>query len=1083
MTDLNPFTMRLSHAAYISAAFLLALTFFVPHCGYGQIKKAERLMKEGRPDVAAKILKRDFYGKNSNPESGFLLAKCHYSLHEYDAAREVMERIQDELEGFPEKTRFYIDVMVAAEDFGEAYLAAVRLITEDESDPRSYIWFNKVADLAAWDTVETGSELTSIRGLNTPYNEYAPYCNDDESLWFVTDINSMQAIFPASYSGQNIHLLYKTEYDTLKREVKRPSMLVKNRKYYDHDGPLSRWPGTDFHAVTMRDIDAPVETSKTGIFFIDLKKGEDPIPFRFNQSYNTGHPAFNADGTRMYFSSDRPGGSGGMDIWYCDREEGQWTIPKNLGPAVNTSGNEVFPFYREGRLFFSSDRRDMGYGGLDLYYASEMLNFKHVTNLRSPINSPRDDFSLNLCDYNSGFIASNRDRGAGGDDIYRLIFYPERIVHKDRSARFAGRRVAEGTKVTISDGRGQKVKETFVDPAGIFSLSGLTSAETYTLEVEGMETRGMKVEVLNDGDQVADVYEASFDGVLRVELLPPEDYTLGRMDDEDDSAMAFDLSGQVREDEGQSDFSGASVILKSGDATVSKVRTDEDGRFSFNKLSYSREYTIMTEGVTGAHQVDIFGNTGAPVQTIQPVGENAFLYTRAYPAADWMMAAPVTTAEVNAALLTANSADLGEGLFKAEGDKGGQKAVPDSDGFLLLKNVRTMEAYELTFGAGSLRPEDRLLLLDARGDTTQSVRPADDKTFRFEYMLPENYGAPEPAGVPETAEAEPEFSLFRGLITDYNLGANRAMVLTDQGESRRDTLFVRENGNLVLREITEEKTYSLRLAEGTVPAASELRILDTDGNLMTTGSRDGDDGFVFSLAAAEEAAKDETAGPQLMSLAGKAGGTASENAPRMRVYDAERNLLTEGYAAKDGTFQFSEIPEGEVFYLEFPEEIPEIVLVAVPERDGSVEGVREAERLFRADLQAPLADAAVAEDKEERREFTVPQIYYRFNSYYLLEESRRSLDMLTRYMVQNPEVRIEIRAYTDSRGPADYNLLLSKRRADAVKEYLTKKGVSEGRMKTKGLGETNLVNSCTDGTECSEEEHAANRRTTFVILD
>lgn len=1060
------------------AALVLSLGLFVPQAGFGQGKKAERLMAEGRPDAAAKILRRNFFGKKPDPQSGYLLAQCHYRLHEYGEAREVMELIQSELEGSPEKTRFYIDVLVADEEFGEAYLTAIRLITEDESDPRSYLWFNKVSDLAAWDTVDTGSDLTDILGLNTPYNEYAPLAAEDGSLWFVTDINSMQAIFPASYSGQNIHLLYKTKYDTLKGEVKRPSMLVKNRNYYDHDGPLDRWPGTELYALTMRDIDAPIEASKTGIFFINLKAGSEPVPFRFNQSYNTGHPAFNADGTRMYFSSDRPGGNGGMDIWYCDRIDDRWTVPQNLGPAVNTSGNEVFPHYREGRLFFSSDRRDMGYGGLDLYYTSEMLRFKHATNLRSPINSARDDFSINMRDYNKGFLASNRIGGAGGDDIYHLVFFPEKIAHAERFARFADNAVKAGTKITVRDGKGNTAKECTVDSEGLFSLAGLTSGETYTLEIEGTDMRGLKV--LNDNLEVADVYEAGADGILRIELLPPEDYSLDKMDDDDDSAMAFDLYGQVRDDDGKSDLKNASVVLKSGDATVGKVKTDEEGRFTFNKLNYSREYSIETEGITEAHEIDIFGNTGAPVQTVQSAGGNAFIYTRAYPSADWMMAAPVTVAEVNAAVLVSETADLGDGIFKGEEDTGGQKAVPDADGFLLLKNVRTMEAFELTFNPGSLSPGDRLLLLDAKGDTTQSVRPVDDSTFRFEYMLPQNYGAPEEAPAPTEVEEEPELNALRGLITNYELGPNRAAVLTDEDASRRDTLFIHENGSLVLREIEEQKTYYLRFTEGKTDTSSALQILNRDGDLMVTGSRDGEDGFEFSLRPSEA---EEMPAAKLMTLSGKAGATASEHTPEMKVYDADRALLAEGYAAKDGTFLFRDLPAGDVFYLEFLDEVPDPVIVSVPEREGSVEGIPEGAHLFRVDLNGPLAEAEVPDEATEKREFTVPRIYYRFNSYYLLEESRRSLDMLTRYMLQNPEVRIEIRSYTDSRGPADYNILLSKRRADAVKKYLTEKGVAEGRMKTKGLGERSLVNDCADGVKCTEEAHAANRRTTFVILD
>jgi len=116
--------------------------------------------------------------------------------------------------------------------------------------------------------------------------------------------------------------------------------------------------------------------------------------------FSFGHPCLSVPSTRgeyLYFSSDMNVGYGGKDIYVCRREGEGWGEPVNLGPEVNTSGDEVFPFiFMDSTLYFSSDGHD-GYGGLDLYYARQSGDrWTTVTNLGSTINSQWDDFGIFL---------------------------------------------------------------------------------------------------------------------------------------------------------------------------------------------------------------------------------------------------------------------------------------------------------------------------------------------------------------------------------------------------------------------------------------------------------------------------------------------------------------------------------------------------------------------------------------------------------------------------------------------------------------------------------------------------------------
>ena len=129
-------------------------------------------------------------------------------------------------------------------------------------------------------------------------------------------------------------------------------------------------------------------------------------------------------------------------------------------------------------------------------------------------------------------------------------------------------------------------------------------------------------------------------------------------------------------------------------------------------------------------------------------------------------------------------------------------------------------------------------------------------------------------------------------------------------------------------------------------------------------------------------------------------------------------------------------------------------------------------------------DDIPAEEVFEKQEVLIfDQIYYAFNSSIISIESNLELDKLANFLKSNPEKKVELNAYTDSRGQRDYNIQLSNRRANAAKEYLIGKGVEVERIVAKGKGEENIRNHCTNGVFCTEVEHEYNRRTEVRIID
>lgn len=138
------------------------------------------------------------------------------------------------------------------------------------------------------------------------------------------------------------------------------------------------------------------------------------------------HPTLSEDGKKIYFTSNQmPGGYGGMDIWVSERKDGEWKKPVNLGPNVNTSGNELFPFFAADETLYFASNGHRGLGGLDIFFVKQEESendrtWSNRSNLGEPFNSIKDDFGFNINQDNTkGFFTSNRAGGKGEDDIYQ----------------------------------------------------------------------------------------------------------------------------------------------------------------------------------------------------------------------------------------------------------------------------------------------------------------------------------------------------------------------------------------------------------------------------------------------------------------------------------------------------------------------------------------------------------------------------------------------------------------------------------------------------------------------------------------
>ena len=284
---------------------------------------------------------------------------------------------------------------------------------------------NELKNLTSLDEIKNSENFYRIRNLsdiNTPNAEYAPV--------FIRDF----LYFTSNREGGKIYKSTGTPFTDIYR-IRSRGANVRMETLQALDEMINDPAVNEGTQTVTKDgrtlIFAKGNTGKaTGnnevnLYFTIFRNGRwlEPRPLSINNpdSWDS-TPMLSPDGTTLYFSSNRPGGYGGTDIYSAKRNRrGRWVDVRNMGPEINTPGNEMFPFVSEdGSLYFASDGHP-GFGNLDIFRATRQGGLISIRNLGEPMNSSADDFAYHEYDLTRGFFSSNRREGKGDDDIFTYV--------------------------------------------------------------------------------------------------------------------------------------------------------------------------------------------------------------------------------------------------------------------------------------------------------------------------------------------------------------------------------------------------------------------------------------------------------------------------------------------------------------------------------------------------------------------------------------------------------------------------------------------------------------------------------------
>ena len=272
-------------------------------------------------------------------------------------------------------------------------------------------------------------KVEEMKDINSKESDFsAAYGRDDFTLiYFTSSRDGVAGKKTHGATGQNFTDIFESRIDKKSKWSTPVPVEMINSEFEDGTPSFS----SDYTEIYFTRCEAGKREKKGCVIMYSKRNGD-----KWSEPKNLGilpdslvaaHPSISKDGLTLYFVSDIAGGFGKKDIWKVTRvrPDDTWSKPVNLGPDINTPGDELFPYSREdGTLYFSSDGH-IGLGGLDIFKAVPQPDGSWlVLNMKPPINSFADDFGITFEDGNEKGIFSSTRKGRGNDDLYAFEFPP-----------------------------------------------------------------------------------------------------------------------------------------------------------------------------------------------------------------------------------------------------------------------------------------------------------------------------------------------------------------------------------------------------------------------------------------------------------------------------------------------------------------------------------------------------------------------------------------------------------------------------------------------------------------------------------
>ncbi len=410
-------------ANIMNPKFVITILFLIFSTALFSQTALEKADKEYELFAFSKAVKSYLEGIKSENHDGKALAQladCYRNLNDFENAAVWYSKAVQKQNVPDEQILNYGKTLMALKKYDEASQWFSVYIGTDRSVAERYI---KNCSFAKKHIQKLSSYAVNSFYQNSKGSDFGPVLYNDNQLFF----SSSRGSVGSNWDGGTPNMVYTAKINA-EGQSNSVSPLHSKLTKAINEGPISFSSSRSMVAFTKNNFEPgkrqiPGSGQSLNIFIAETDSKKDwnksKAFVRNKADYNTGYPSFSPDGKTLYFASDRPGGFGGFDIYSVKRLGRSWSQPENLGPKINSPGNEISPFFNGKDLIFASDWHP-GFGGFDIFRA-EMVGrqWDKIFHLGTNINTPYDDYGFVFSNKkNLGYFVSNRPGGKGAEDIY-----------------------------------------------------------------------------------------------------------------------------------------------------------------------------------------------------------------------------------------------------------------------------------------------------------------------------------------------------------------------------------------------------------------------------------------------------------------------------------------------------------------------------------------------------------------------------------------------------------------------------------------------------------------------------------------
>ena len=1109
--------------------FIFILIFFFVKSITAQVKLADVLFDNFEYELAAK-----YYSESDslNIKQQINHALCFYNKNNFHKAIPLFEKAMEK-DTNNLFLKFHYGVSLKSVGRYQSSKRILRKIYEkDSSNLYLKLHLSSLDSLMKWDTIQFFKKLAAFDQLNSKASEFSPSFYDDgifyiiekgseeihkgkrislianndtispkEKGTFTNQFDSVltygPAVSPRTYVYKNdieISELFKDYANPIPKEAIDTAKLIISHKGFNVTSYSTNYDGKKvFYTRHPVNNKWSPETTNNPLMFQGQHHSKKPklkkrriLAIKYlPKTFGSGDVSVTSDGETVYFSSDKRNGFGGTDLYVSHKKiTGKWSKAKNLGNLINTPFNEESPrIYDDSVLYFSSNGWP-GYGKADIFkckiHDDSVFNIQH---LPYPVNSSGDDihFALHPFDESIGILNSDRSRGQGDEDIYFAHMIPIGPYVKGYVRLKADSSIQKNCIVTLFDLENHELKQVTTKVNGIYRFE-LKVNQSY--KVCATRTGLSGCISVNADDEL---FRNEKRDIFLDSITAIQDYA--QVEKKRKAFNSKTLQGYII-DEDESKVSKAKIeFFDQKDSLVAKIYSRDDGFFRL-AVDHGDNYYIMAtkEKKAGVAKVKITENYQTDsITNIRIYNNRAIIYGIVYDT----NGLPSNSAVVR--LLDSNDVEVERITTKEDGQY--QLSMTTFRHYRIIVTNYEMTkdtSFYVNSDWGAEKRKDFYLLKNptVQGYTyfKDSVKILDDVMVSVESGYDSKY-----ISIYSDKNGFFQFPLFNDSLL-YMDGIKRKMkgTTTVDMDSTHQSIEIH---NIYLHPTTTDAHGIVIYSNDSVVSEINVQLIDKDGKIVSETKTDSLGRFYFELRTDTDyelyTTEDDLEAIEnihtgifwnkkkniILKLSQKGTPTfglvidSEEKTPlgfvKITLTDSITNLKNITYSNKQGMFEMS-LKKNTTSYIKLEKDNYFTKTIVVKIQD-TVPKIIDLSKGYNLDLT--------------KSNFKIDPIYFEFDSHQITPNSKIELDKLALWLKSHKERSCSIYGYTDCRGKQNYNLSLSRNRAQTVSLYLSKKGVNSKRTNIIPRGATNYVNNCYSSIECTEAEHRENRRCEFEIND